>query len=113
MGFQTSEAQPCTVIKWASVEQVRQPGTSGDSFWRTVELQGLRLRVVEYPPKYLADHWCTRGHVLHLLAGEIAVNISDGAVWQLQRGMTCHLAPGFEHQLRTVGDQTAVVLIVD
>ncbi|MFN7133844.1 MAG: TRAP transporter large permease subunit, partial [Myxococcales bacterium] len=39
--------------------------------WRTLNIGDLRVRMVEYSPGYLADHWCDRGHVLFVVAGEL------------------------------------------
>ncbi|MFN8569332.1 MAG: DHCW motif cupin fold protein [Kouleothrix sp.] len=104
---------PCIVVDWPAVANERVPGATGDSFWRTVQLPGLRLRVVEYPPGYLADHWCERAHVLHMLGGALAIELADLPEQLFQTGQTCHLAAGHGHRVRTLGDQAAVVLIVD
>jgi hypothetical protein len=103
--------EPFTLVDWTHVPNERIPGATGDSFWRTVQLPDVRLRIVEYPAGYLADHWCERGHVLHLLEGVVAIVGIDEQ--QLQPGMTCRLTPGHAHRLRTLGTQTAVALIVD
>ena len=34
------------------------------AMWRTLEIGDIRVRIVEYSPGYLADHWCDRGHIL-------------------------------------------------
>jgi len=48
---------PFQVIDWNSVSQIRYEGETGFTFWQTLQLQGLRIRIVEYSPGYLADHW--------------------------------------------------------
>ena len=52
---------PFTLTDWSSVEPVRYPGETGYAEWRTLEVGDIRIRVVEYSPGYLADHWCDRG----------------------------------------------------
>ena len=49
---------------WSSVPETRHPGESGFAIWRTVQAGNARIRMVEYSPGYVADHWCSRGHVL-------------------------------------------------
>ncbi len=108
-----SDTVPYTLVDWAQLPNERIPGATGDSFWRTVQLPDVRLRIVEYPADYLADHWCERGHVLHLLEGAVAIEFVGADEQQVQSGMTCRLTPGHAHRLRTLGAQTAVALIID
>ena len=42
---------------WSSVEPQTHKGESGEAYWRTREFGGIRVRMVEYTPGYLADHW--------------------------------------------------------
>jgi len=105
---------PCEIIDWSAVPSQRVPGASGDSFWRTVQLAGMRLRIVEYPVGYLADHWCEVPHVIHLLAGAVTIELASGEVAALDAGQTCRLAAGAPgHRVRTVGDVAAVAWIID
>jgi hypothetical protein len=39
--------------------------------WRTRQFGAIRVRIVEYSPGYLADHWCAKGHILFCLEGEL------------------------------------------
>lgn len=55
---------PFTVTDWSDVARAEHPGETGTSYWRTLQLGELRVRIVDYTPGYLADHWCDRGHVL-------------------------------------------------
>jgi len=59
--------------------------SSGSATWRTREVGGIRVRMVEYSPGYRADHWCRKGHVLLVLEGELETELDDGRrlrVWQ-------------------------------
>src|SRR5687767_8450757 len=55
---------PFTVTDWSKVEPTTRKGETGQATWRTLDIGDLRVRMVEYTPGYLADHWCDRGHVL-------------------------------------------------
>jgi quercetin dioxygenase-like cupin family protein len=57
-------------------------------FWRTLEVGNIRVRMVEYTPGYLADHWCSRGHVLLVLEGELVTELKDGRIFTLRAGMS-------------------------
>ena len=60
-------ALPFTVTDWSQVAVTTHPGETGEALWRTLDIGDLRVRMVEYSPGYLADHWCDRGHVLYVL----------------------------------------------
>ena len=64
------------------------PGTTGKAIWRTLEIDNIRVRMVEYTSGYLADHWCKRGHVLLVLEGELETELSDGRKFLLKAGMS-------------------------
>jgi hypothetical protein len=51
---------PFGTTDWSSVPFVRCEGTSGLAYWRTVQCGGIRVRMVEYTPGYVAEHWCTK-----------------------------------------------------
>jgi len=64
-------ALPFTVTDWSQVAATKHSGETGEALWRTLNIGDLRVRMVEYSPGYLADHWCDRGHVLYVLEGEL------------------------------------------
>ncbi len=88
--------QPFTVTDWSQVAPTTHPGDSGQALWRTVNIGDIRVRMVEYTPGYLADHWCDRGHVLYVLEGELHTELRDG------RSFT--LGPGMSYQVSDFGD---------
>lgn len=104
---------PFTVTDWASVPETRHPGTTGEALWRTLTIGDLRVRVVEYSPGYLADHWCDRGHVLYVLEGELVTELSDGRRFTLGPGMSYQVSDHGDaaHRSSTVGG--ARLFIVD
>lgn len=79
---------PFTVTDWASMPETHHPGESGTATWRTLNIGDLRVRMVEYSPGYLADHWCDRGHVLYVLEGEMETELRDGRRFTLKAGMS-------------------------
>src|SRR5690606_16744485 len=79
---------PFTVTDWATVPETRHPGTTGEAVWRSFTIGDLRVRMVDYSPGYLADHWCDRGHVLYVLEGELETELKDGRRFTLKAGMS-------------------------
>ena len=85
---------PFEVTDWSSVERTEHPGEAGVACWRTREFGGIRVRMVEYSPGYLADHWCSKGHVLLCLEGELHTELEDGRRFVLKPGMSYQVADG-------------------
>ena len=81
-------ALPFTVTDWSQVAATTHPGETGQALWRTLNIGDLRIRMVEYSPGYLADHWCDRGHVLYVLQGELDTELRDGRTFRLLPGMS-------------------------
>ncbi|HYK75942.1 MAG TPA: DHCW motif cupin fold protein [Daejeonella sp.] len=79
---------PFQTINWESILPTEHPGETGLAFWKTVQLEGLRIRIVEYSPGYLADHWCQKGHIVHCLEGEFDSELEDGSIFSLTQNMT-------------------------
>lgn len=67
-----------THLDWDTLPPVEYLGEAGTSLWRSFTSGDLRIRVVDYGPGYLADHWCDRGHALHVISGEMVVELADG-----------------------------------
>jgi quercetin dioxygenase-like cupin family protein len=81
------ENAPFTMTEWDKVPAEEHKGEEGTSFWRVRESGNTRVRMVDYSAGYKADHWCSRGHVLLVLEGEIVVELKDGRTFPLGRGM--------------------------
>jgi quercetin dioxygenase-like cupin family protein len=81
-------ALPFTVTDWAAMPATEHPGEIGTATWRTLNIGDLRVRMVEYSPGYLADHWCDRGHVLYVLEGEMETELRDGRRFTMTAGMS-------------------------
>lgn len=75
-------------IDWTSVPRTIHPGETGTATWQTIQLPGLRIRMVEYSENYRADHWCQKGHIVHCLDGEFTSESADGTCSVMKRGMT-------------------------
>lgn len=87
---------PFGVTDWALVETTEHRGERGKALWRTRQFGAVRLRMVEYTPGYLADHWCSKGHFLLCLEGQLDTELADGRRYTLAPGMSYQVADGAE-----------------
>ena len=85
-----------TLTDWSGVPVTEHPGETGKATWRAFTAGDLRVRMVDYSPGYVADHWCDRGHVLLVLEGELETELKDGR--------TFRLTPGVSYQVSDFGD---------
>ncbi|MEW5772335.1 MAG: DHCW motif cupin fold protein [Thermodesulfobacteriota bacterium] len=102
---------PFGVTDWASVEPTEHPGVTGKALWRTRQFGPIRVRMVEYTPGYLADHWCSKGHILLCLQGELVTELEDGRTFTLTPGMSYQVADNAEpHRSKTEGGATLFIV---
>ena len=85
---------PFGTTDWGDVAPTEHPGETGKAFWRTRNFNNIRVRMVEYTPGYLADHWCLKGHVLLVLEGELHTELADGRTVVLKQGQSYQVADG-------------------
>ena len=103
---------PFQAMDWSTVEATTHAGETGSALWRTREFGTIRVRMVEYSAGYRADHWCSKGHVLLCLEGELHTELADGRTFTLTPGMSYQVADGAEpHRSSTA--QGARLFIVD
>ena len=91
-------------IDWSAIKKTIHPGETGQATWQTLQFPGLRIRLVEYSPGYLADHWCKKGHIIFCIEGEMQTELEDGRMFILSKGMSYHVGDDCEaHRSSTVG----------
>ena len=106
------DALPFGTTDWSQVPPTEHPGETGMALWRTRQFGPIRVRMVEYSPGYLADHWCSKGHILLVLDGTIETELADGRRVTLTPGMSYQVADAAEaHRSATAAG--ARLFIVD
>ncbi len=85
---------PFDTTDWSRIEPVVHSGETGTAAWRTRQCGEVRVRMIEYSAGYLADHWCSKGHILLCLAGELDTELADGRTVRLKPGMSYQVADG-------------------
>ena len=102
---------PFGVTDWSSVEVTEHQGDRGVARWRTRHFGDLRVRMVEYSPGYIANHWCEKGHVLLCIAGTLSTELEDGRRFTLAPGTSYQVADGAErHRSSTEGGATLFIV---
>ncbi len=103
---------PFGTTDWSAVARTEHAGQTGAAHWRTCHFGDVRVRMVEYSPGYLADHWCSKGHILLCLSGELHTELEDGRVFVLQPGQSYQVADNAEAHRSSTRDG-ATLFIVD
>lgn len=94
---------PFQTIDWSTVTREEHAGETGTAWWQVQHMNEVRVRMVEYSPGYKADHWCSKGHIIHCLEGEMETELADGRVMKLNKGMCYFVGDGNEaHRTSTV-----------
>jgi quercetin dioxygenase-like cupin family protein len=86
---------PFSITDFASIEPESHQGITGHAAWRVLHRDEVRIRLVTYSPNYLADHWCSKGHIILCIEGAMETELRDGRKFLLKKG-----------QMYTVGDNS-------
>ena len=93
---------PFGTTDWTEVPETQHAGETGSATWRTRTFGDIRVRMVSYSAGYLADHWCSKGHIILCLEGELHTELKDGRTFVLRPGMSYQVADDAEpHRSRT------------
>jgi hypothetical protein len=109
---QVKNIVPFQTTDWNSIAETEHAGDIGIAQWRTMQWGDLRVRLVEYSAGYKANHWCTKGHILFCLEGELTTELKDGRQFTLKQGMSYQVSDDISaHRSSTVTG--AKLFIVD
>lgn len=103
---------PFEVFNLENMIPEEHAGVTGKAFWKTVQRGNVRIRIVEYSPGYLADHWCEKGHAVYVLEGEFVSELKNGEKNILTKGM-CYLVADNIDAHRSYTENGVKLLIVD
>ena len=99
-------------INWDLIEKTEHHGETGTSFWQTMNIDGLRIRIVEYSANYLANHWCQKGHIVYCLEGEFISELENGEKFSLTKGMSYIVSNNLRSH-RSISEHGVKLLIID
>ncbi|MCL5035173.1 MAG: DHCW motif cupin fold protein [Bacteroidetes bacterium] len=77
---------PFEVTDWSKQASAGTVGRSGSVFSREIDRGDMRIRLVEYSALYEADHWCSKGHILWVLEGDMTIELEGGKRYDLKEG---------------------------
>lgn len=103
---------PFGTTDWSTVERVEHKGDTGVAYWRTQQFGNIRVRLVEYSAEYSSAQWCSKGHILFCLDGELNVELQDGRKFVLTPGSSYQVADSAEPH-RSSSPNGAMLFVVD
>ncbi len=99
-------------IDWDKISTTQQKGETGTTSYKTLQFDGLRIRIVEYSAGYMANHWCRKGHIVHCLEGNFTSELETGEKFFLSKGMTYIVSDNLSSH-RSVSKDGVKLLIID
>lgn len=103
---------PFQTLNWSSIPKEEYKGEAGKAYWQTQMVNEIRVRMVEYSPGYKADHWCSKGHIIFCIEGDIETELDDRRIMKLSKGMTYFVGDNCEAH-RTSSKEGCRLFIVD
>ncbi len=103
---------PFGITDWSEITPTEHKGETGTALWHTQQFDTIRVRMVEYSAGYLADHWCSKGHILFCIEGELHTELADGRTFILTPGTSYQVADQAEAH-RSYTSSGAKLFIVD
>ena len=103
---------PFQTLNWSSIPKEEHKGETGMAWWQVQQVNNIRVRMVEYSPGYKADHWCSKGHIILCLEGEMDSELDDGRSMKLTKGM-CYFVGDKNEAHRTTTSTGCKLFIVD
>ena len=79
---------PFHTTDWDTIPAIEHKGETGSAFWKTIQFDKIRVRLIEYTPGYKADHWCNKGHIIFCIEGSFISHLKDGSTHLLTKGMS-------------------------
>jgi hypothetical protein len=95
---------PFETFDWTLIPKEEHLGETGFATSQVLQFENIRVRIVEYSPKYKADHWCKKGHIIYCLEGEMVTELENGTDKKLSKGMMYFVGDNSEaHRTSTSG----------
>jgi len=103
---------PFGTTNWGIIECTEHNGKTGIAYWKNQHFGVIRVRIVEYTPNYLADHWCPKGYILMCSEEKLNTELKDGRILTLIPGNSYQVADNAEPH-RSSTKTGAKLFIVD
>lgn len=97
---------------WNCIPTDRADGETGFALIKKYKAAGIQIRMIIYSERYLADHWCDKGHVLIVQSGELLIEHKNNPERMLSAGSLYIVGDdSMPHRLSTA--EGATVYIID
>lgn len=103
---------PFQTIDWSSIPSEEHKGETGVAYWKIQMMNNIRIREVVYSPGYKADHWCSKGHIIYCVDGEMDTELKDGRIMKLMKDM-CYFVGDHNEAHKTSTIKGCKLFIVD
>jgi hypothetical protein len=103
---------PFSITDFETVEPEIHNGITGYAEWRIVRRDDVRIRLVKYSPGYLADHWCSKGHIIFCVEGSMETELANGNHHVLNKGSIYTVGDNSDTH-RSVSAEGCILFIVD
>jgi hypothetical protein len=101
-----------TVTDWTKTAPSTVMGERGKAIVRARQFGDVQIRLVEYSSNYRSDHWCSKGHIVFVIAGSLTVEHRDGPSYAIYENMTYTVADE-DGAHRVLSEHGATAFIVD
>lgn len=103
---------PFSITDFETVTPEIHNGITGYAEWRIVHRDDTRIRLVTYSPGYLADHWCSKGHIIFCVEGSMETELDNGSKHLLTEGNMYTVGDNSDAH-RTYSEEGCRLFIVD
>ncbi len=103
---------PFSITDFSTIEPTIKQGTTGFAEWRTLFRDDTRIRLVTYSTGYFADHWCSKGHIIFCVEGDMETELENGSKHLLSKGMIYTVGDKSDAH-RSYSKNGCVIFIVD
>jgi len=104
---------PFELIDWTNIEAKEVNGITEKAYWRTKNFNDVRIRIIEKLPGYRADHYCRKGHIIHIISGSMEVYFENGDKFNIKEGESLFLSDVEENGHSTYTEKGVKYFIID
>jgi hypothetical protein len=104
---------PFELTDWQHIPSTEHKGETGIAMWKTIQYEGIRVRLIEYSANYIADHWCDKGHIIFCVEGEFTSHLKDGSKHIMKKGMSYQVTDNKENPHMSTSETGCKLFVVD
>lgn len=103
-----------TKLDFAAQQPGNMPGEAGTAAsCKQIDAAGIRMRVVDYAPGFVGDHWCELGHFGLVLSGEVTIEFTGREPCRIGTGEGFLVSTGGDAPHRVSAPSGGRMLLLD